>query len=203
MYFRCDAEFSMTIRKHHCRICGLVVCGKCSSNRVSLKNGEAVRVRMLYQTTHGINIFICVLMLTVSQACNDCYSKKHSAGRRASSTDTLSMAGSALHATASASHADHSPMPPSHQAIQISPPSAASTHVVAVQPTRSYADANREPDSDDEEDEDGETALKAIVPDASAAAAQEEEGGEEKGQRHVYDGTDTDDEDEEEACVIS
>ena len=43
--FRCEMEFSLTIRKHHCRVCGRVVCGKCSQHRVVLKNGDTVRVR--------------------------------------------------------------------------------------------------------------------------------------------------------------
>ena len=42
---RCDVEFSVKIRKHHCRMCGLIVCDSCSKNRVQLKkSGKKSRV---------------------------------------------------------------------------------------------------------------------------------------------------------------
>uniref|UniRef100_A0A6A7FWS7 FYVE, RhoGEF and PH domain-containing protein 4 n=2 Tax=Hirondellea gigas TaxID=1518452 RepID=A0A6A7FWS7_9CRUS len=42
----CGAQFSMVKRKHHCRACGNVVCGKCSNYKQSLacENGRAVKV---------------------------------------------------------------------------------------------------------------------------------------------------------------
>ena len=43
---RCNVDFhSVKRRKHHCRMCGFVVCDKCSRNRVQLKaNGKKSRV---------------------------------------------------------------------------------------------------------------------------------------------------------------
>ena len=34
---RCSAHFSMVRRKHHCRACGYVICGKCGSYKASLE----------------------------------------------------------------------------------------------------------------------------------------------------------------------
>ena len=31
---RCQGSFTLLVRRHHCRICGEVVCGDCSSSRV-------------------------------------------------------------------------------------------------------------------------------------------------------------------------
>ncbi|XP_071450485.1 uncharacterized protein [Hetaerina americana] len=33
----CTSEFTVTFRRHHCRACGKVVCGKCSANRAPLQ----------------------------------------------------------------------------------------------------------------------------------------------------------------------
>eukprot|EP00756_Hemistasia_phaeocysticola_P001171 Hpha_TRINITY_DN10837_c0_g1::TRINITY_DN10837_c0_g1_i1::g.23481::m.23481/K06276/PDPK1; 3-phosphoinositide dependent protein kinase-1 len=44
---KCGLEFSMTRRKHHCRRCGQIFCGKCSANREvvpGLFRGEKVRL---------------------------------------------------------------------------------------------------------------------------------------------------------------
>ncbi len=43
---RCHVDFTILIRRHHCRACGKVVCSECSDNRAPLKfkNYEAVRV---------------------------------------------------------------------------------------------------------------------------------------------------------------
>ncbi|KAI9217158.1 FYVE zinc finger-domain-containing protein, partial [Blastocladiella britannica] len=32
----CHKRFSWTVRRHHCRLCGNVVCGSCSRHRVDL-----------------------------------------------------------------------------------------------------------------------------------------------------------------------
>ncbi|KAG8212726.1 hypothetical protein J437_LFUL019655, partial [Ladona fulva] len=42
----CSANFSVMKRKHHCRACGLVVCGKCSSHKFQLpfEDNKASRV---------------------------------------------------------------------------------------------------------------------------------------------------------------
>lgn len=34
--FDCKAKFTMTRRKHHCRVCGHIFCDKCSKSRVYL-----------------------------------------------------------------------------------------------------------------------------------------------------------------------
>ena len=36
----CKASFGLFIRKHHCRQCGSVVCGDCSSNRKFLESSR-------------------------------------------------------------------------------------------------------------------------------------------------------------------
>ena len=42
---RCGIDFSVKRRKHHCRMCGLIVCASCSKNRVQLKkSGRKSRV---------------------------------------------------------------------------------------------------------------------------------------------------------------
>eukprot|EP01133_Synstelium_polycarpum_P020517 gene20517-24628_t len=33
---RCKTSFSLLVRRHHCRRCGLVFCQKCSSNNVKI-----------------------------------------------------------------------------------------------------------------------------------------------------------------------
>jgi hypothetical protein len=39
----CTVEFSMFNRRHHCRICGSLICGACSSKTTTLPSGEEVR----------------------------------------------------------------------------------------------------------------------------------------------------------------
>ncbi|MBS0537033.1 MAG: FYVE zinc finger domain-containing protein [Proteobacteria bacterium] len=43
----CNASFSMTFRRHHCRVCGRCVCKKCSEHEVPIPVfhvREAIRV---------------------------------------------------------------------------------------------------------------------------------------------------------------
>eukprot|EP00602_Paraphysomonas_sp_CaronLab_P003710 CAMPEP_0185033086 /NCGR_PEP_ID=MMETSP1103-20130426/21725_1 /TAXON_ID=36769 /ORGANISM="Paraphysomonas bandaiensis, Strain Caron Lab Isolate" /LENGTH=474 /DNA_ID=CAMNT_0027569223 /DNA_START=245 /DNA_END=1669 /DNA_ORIENTATION=+ len=40
---RCHTEFTMTHRKHHCRLCGNVVCAVCSDHRIAISSGDIVR----------------------------------------------------------------------------------------------------------------------------------------------------------------
>ena len=42
----CSLAFSTTLRRHHCRMCGRLICGSCSNSRASLqwKPGQSVRV---------------------------------------------------------------------------------------------------------------------------------------------------------------
>ncbi len=35
---RCQVEFTMLNRRHHCRKCGVLVCGKCSSHKMLVPN---------------------------------------------------------------------------------------------------------------------------------------------------------------------
>ena len=37
MCMLCNCDFTMLVRKHHCRTCGKVVCGKCSANKAPIK----------------------------------------------------------------------------------------------------------------------------------------------------------------------
>lgn len=49
----CDEkEFSMLVRRHHCRKCGKVVCGPCSAYKAILNKGKAERICAL---CHGEN----------------------------------------------------------------------------------------------------------------------------------------------------
>ena len=50
----CGKKFTMLIRKHHCRNCGLVVCGSCSGTRVLLPHiDEAYKVRICGSCVDG------------------------------------------------------------------------------------------------------------------------------------------------------
>lgn len=42
----CHANFSMTLRRHHCRKCGALVCGSCSNNFLKLSSSGASEVRV-------------------------------------------------------------------------------------------------------------------------------------------------------------
>jgi len=48
--FRCDTQFSMTFRRHHCRNCGQVVCAQCSEGEATIPRfGIQVPVRVCTQ----------------------------------------------------------------------------------------------------------------------------------------------------------
>ncbi|OQR90840.1 cleavage induced hypothetical protein [Thraustotheca clavata] len=49
--FICMTKFTMLRRKHHCRICGDVVCGKCSQMKTVRQNGNNKEVRICLQCT--------------------------------------------------------------------------------------------------------------------------------------------------------
>lgn len=34
----CEVKFTLFNRRHHCRLCGSVVCGNCSSHKIKLEN---------------------------------------------------------------------------------------------------------------------------------------------------------------------
>jgi len=36
----CDIQFTITIRRHHCRCCGCIFCAKCSRNKIPLQSAE-------------------------------------------------------------------------------------------------------------------------------------------------------------------
>ena len=46
MCMLCNTVFSFVVRKHHCRACGKVFCGRCTNNKAPLKfrNNEAAKV---------------------------------------------------------------------------------------------------------------------------------------------------------------
>ncbi len=41
---QCQAKFSWSLRRHHCRACGNVVCNSCSSHRMVLDSNSLSRV---------------------------------------------------------------------------------------------------------------------------------------------------------------
>eukprot|EP01105_Mastigella_eilhardi_P024321 TRINITY_DN6327_c0_g1_i1.p1 TRINITY_DN6327_c0_g1~~TRINITY_DN6327_c0_g1_i1.p1 ORF type:complete len:669 (+),score=217.00 TRINITY_DN6327_c0_g1_i1:41-2008(+) len=40
----CSSEFTLLVRKHHCRVCGKIVCGTCSNNRITWSDNTKQRV---------------------------------------------------------------------------------------------------------------------------------------------------------------
>ena len=45
----CKGEFSLLNRRHHCRLCGKLVCGNCSTHRVVLPNIDTSKQRVCDQ----------------------------------------------------------------------------------------------------------------------------------------------------------
>jgi hypothetical protein len=41
---QCSRPFNVRRRKHHCRLCGLIFCGSCSSNKLRVNGAKEVRV---------------------------------------------------------------------------------------------------------------------------------------------------------------
>lgn len=39
--YECDSQFTVFNRRHHCRLCGRVFCGRCTANSVSVSSDEA------------------------------------------------------------------------------------------------------------------------------------------------------------------
>jgi hypothetical protein len=46
---RCNRKFEFFTRKHHCRLCGEVVCDACSCYKAPLNDGDGVQVRHCFQ----------------------------------------------------------------------------------------------------------------------------------------------------------
>jgi len=42
----CKGEFTVVNRRHHCRKCGRVVCGSCTTHRMAVKEGQEKAVRV-------------------------------------------------------------------------------------------------------------------------------------------------------------
>lgn len=51
----CKCEFSLLNRRHHCRMCGKLVCGNCSPHRVVLPNIDTTKQRVCVQCFEAIN----------------------------------------------------------------------------------------------------------------------------------------------------
>lgn len=51
----CKGEFSLLNRRHHCRMCGKLVCGNCSPHRVVLPNIDTTKQRVCVQCFETIN----------------------------------------------------------------------------------------------------------------------------------------------------
>ena len=52
----CENQFTWTLRRHHCRCCGAVVCGSCSAHKLPLKynNDKKERVCLSCYNTGGL-----------------------------------------------------------------------------------------------------------------------------------------------------
>lgn len=80
---RCRVQFSLTVRKHHCRNCGQIFCGKCSSKTSSIpKFGIEKEVRLsdnrfIQLKINEFNLFFQV------RVCDSCYThlQKPQSGR--------------------------------------------------------------------------------------------------------------------------
>lgn len=59
---KCSSKFSLTNRKHHCRECGQVYCGKCSAYKIVIA-GALKRVRV------GLSFTLSVSLLSLSYLC--------------------------------------------------------------------------------------------------------------------------------------
>lgn len=69
----CLKPFSFLVRKHHCRLCGRVVCAECSKNSMRLKGiPRAVRVCQpcyndyLENKRKGINILLFIYLFSIA-----------------------------------------------------------------------------------------------------------------------------------------
>ena len=62
----CCAEFSLMVRRHHCRACGKVVCGACSGSKAPVKYKQFEAVRVCSQCCEKLigskyfNFYICI-----------------------------------------------------------------------------------------------------------------------------------------------
>jgi FYVE zinc finger/MORN repeat len=64
--FKCDAPFTVMNRRHHCRHCGSVFCGSCTSKKLSLDNiGSTEPARVCDEC------FVCVKVHEVMQKLKD------------------------------------------------------------------------------------------------------------------------------------
>lgn len=64
----CDRKFGLlTRRRHHCRRCGLVVCDKCSSNKVFLNSSD------ILQDPEGSLESTTVLAAQQQRVCDNCF----------------------------------------------------------------------------------------------------------------------------------
>jgi hypothetical protein len=46
LYFQCESKFTLTMRKHHCRHCGRLICQKCSEQIPIIKYNLTKPVRV-------------------------------------------------------------------------------------------------------------------------------------------------------------
>ncbi|KAI9313101.1 hypothetical protein BX666DRAFT_733099 [Dichotomocladium elegans] len=66
---RCGRWFNILVRRHHCRCCGLVVCDKCSTNRVMLPFSHIVQDPAVPMEQHYR------ISLQPQRACDGCFEK--------------------------------------------------------------------------------------------------------------------------------
>lgn len=66
---KCERKFSMILRKHHCRHCGLIFCDRCSLSRIFLKPHQ------IQQDPNNFKESVDELSLRYQRVCDFCYTK--------------------------------------------------------------------------------------------------------------------------------
>ncbi|KAI8380893.1 uncharacterized protein BYT42DRAFT_494355 [Radiomyces spectabilis] len=86
---RCNRWFNLLIRRHHCRRCGLIVCDRCSTNRVMLPYSQIVQDPSLPVDQHYL------VSLQPQRVCDVCFGDLSKPATRLSNRPSFS--GSSMH----------------------------------------------------------------------------------------------------------
>jgi len=71
--FKCDTDFTMILRKHHCRLCGRVFCSQCSNYFTKLPLDILNKIPNKPQTF--VDLIIGEDLNGIVRTCNDCFSQ--------------------------------------------------------------------------------------------------------------------------------